>query len=47
MGQTINHLAAVFVPALGGWVWVRYGYPATFMVALRRWWLVGLVLSFG
>ncbi len=45
MGQTINHLAAVFVPALGGWVWVRYGYPATFMVGIAVV-LVGLVLSF-
>jgi predicted MFS family arabinose efflux permease len=31
MGQTINHLSAVFVPALGGVLWRLYGYQATFL----------------
>ena len=31
MGQTINHLSAVFVPALGGLLWRQYGYQATFL----------------
>lgn len=31
MGQTINHLSAVFVPALGGLLWRVYGYQATFL----------------
>lgn len=31
MAQTINHLSAVFVPALGGLIWRLYGYQATFM----------------
>lgn len=31
MAQTINHLSAVFVPALGGVLWRLYGHQATFM----------------
>ncbi|MGQ9683969.1 MAG: MFS transporter [Anaerolineae bacterium] len=31
MGQTINHLSAVFVPWLGGLLWQAYGYSATFL----------------
>ena len=31
MGQTINHLSAIFVPALGGLLWRVYGHEATFM----------------
>ncbi|MFR0874153.1 MAG: hypothetical protein ACLSHC_05600 [Bilophila wadsworthia] len=24
VAQTINHIAAIFVPALGGWLWVEF-----------------------
>ncbi len=44
MGQTINHLSAVFVPALGGILWQMYGYPATFLAGTAIV-VVGLVCS--
>lgn len=31
-GSTINHVAAIFVPVLGGIVWNLYGYQATFIL---------------
>jgi predicted MFS family arabinose efflux permease len=31
VGSTINHMAAIFVPVLGGIVWNLYGYEATFL----------------
>ena len=31
MGQTINHVAALFVPVLGGLIWEAYGPAATFL----------------
>jgi len=30
MGVTMNHLAAVFVPLTGGFLWASFGYPITF-----------------
>jgi predicted MFS family arabinose efflux permease len=39
MAQTINHLSAVFVPALGGLLWRLYGHEATFMAG------TGIVLA--
>ena len=30
MGVTFNHLAAVLVPLIGGFLWARFAYPATF-----------------
>ncbi len=45
MGQTINHLSAVFVPALGALLWRLYGYQATFLAGTVIV-LIGLVLSF-
>lgn len=44
MGQTINHLSAVFVPALGGLLWRQYGYQATFLAGTVIV-LAGLVLT--
>lgn len=32
VAQTINHIAAVFVPALGGWLWVTAGYQIPFFI---------------
>lgn len=44
VGQTINHLSAVFVPVLGGRLWELYGYQATFLAgALIA--LLGLLLT--
>ncbi|MHB0878396.1 MAG: MFS transporter [Anaerolineae bacterium] len=31
MSQTINHVAALFVPAIGGIIWDRFGSEATFL----------------
>lgn len=31
-GSTINHIAAIFIPVLGGLVWDAYGYRATFVL---------------
>ncbi|NPV07265.1 MAG: MFS transporter [Anaerolineae bacterium] len=31
MSQTINHIAALFVPALGGLMWQRFGFQSTFL----------------
>jgi MFS family permease len=31
MSQTINHVAALFVPAIGGLIWDRFGSEATFL----------------
>lgn len=31
VAQTINHLTAVLIPALGGWVWVTFGYQVPFL----------------
>jgi len=31
MGQTINHVSALFVPVLGGLIWTTYGSSVTFM----------------
>lgn len=31
-GSTINHVAAIFIPVLGGTVWDVYGYQATFIL---------------
>jgi len=45
MGQTINHLAAIFVPALGGLIWQLYGSQATFLASTVIV-LIGLGLSF-
>ncbi len=45
MAQTINHLSAIFVPALGGLLWQKYGYPATFLAGTAIV-LVGLAFSF-
>lgn len=44
MGQTINHLSAVFIPALGGLLWRLYGYQATFLAGTAIV-LVSLALS--
>lgn len=30
VAQTVNHLAAVVIPSLGGWAWVEYGYQTPF-----------------
>ncbi len=29
-GVTVNHMAAVLVPPVGGFLWATYGYPVTF-----------------
>jgi predicted MFS family arabinose efflux permease len=34
MGTTINHVSAVFVPALGGFLWTKYGYHTTFLAGV-------------
>jgi len=44
MGQTINHLSAVFVPGLGGMLWRHYGHQATFLAGAAIV-LVSLVLT--
>ncbi len=31
MSQTINHISALFVPAIGGWMWEVYGSESTFI----------------
>ena len=31
MAQTINHVAAIFVPLVGGLIWEAYGSGATFL----------------
>ncbi|MGD2250132.1 MAG: MFS transporter [Candidatus Methanofastidiosia archaeon] len=31
-GSTINHVAAIFIPVLGGLIWDAYGYYATFVL---------------
>jgi len=31
MGQTINHVSALFVPVVGGLIWTTYGSSVTFM----------------
>ena len=33
MGVTIDHAVSMSIPALGGIVWVRYGYPWVFVAA--------------
>ena len=30
LAQTINHIAAVLIPPLGGWLWVTFGYQLPF-----------------
>lgn len=30
LAQTINHIAAVLIPPLGGWLWVSFGYQLPF-----------------
>ena len=30
LAQTINHIAAVTIPPLGGWLWVTFGYALPF-----------------
>ena len=30
LAQTINHIAAVLIPPLGGWLWVTFGYELPF-----------------
>lgn len=32
VGQTINHIVAIFVPAVGGWLWIEYGYHVPFLI---------------
>ena len=34
LSQTINHMAAVFIPSLGGWLWVTYGYQMPFYLGM-------------
>lgn len=43
LGQTVNHVAAIFMPWLGGLIWAVYGYQATFMLGVGIV-LVGLVV---
>ena len=31
IAQTINHIPAVTIPALGGWMWIAYGYRSVFL----------------
>ncbi|MBP3731572.1 MAG: MFS transporter [Mailhella sp.] len=31
IAQTINHIPAVSIPALGGWMWLAFGYQSVFM----------------
>jgi len=31
IAQTINHIPAVTIPALGGWMWVSLGYQSVFL----------------
>lgn len=31
MGITIDHLVAMFVPFLGGYIWIKYGYQCVFI----------------
>ena len=31
VGVTLNHIAAVVVPLVGGWLWASFGYPAAFI----------------
>lgn len=33
MGISINHAVSMLVPTLGGYIWVRYGYPSVFLGA--------------
>lgn len=33
-GSTINHVAAIFIPVLGGLLWNLYGYQATFLLGV-------------
>ncbi|MFQ6014310.1 MAG: MFS transporter [Anaerolineae bacterium] len=44
MAQTINHVAALFVPAAGGVIWTLYGPQATFLAGVAIV-LISLVLT--
>lgn len=32
IAQTINHIPAVSIPAIGGWLWVQWGHEAVFLL---------------
>lgn len=34
VAQTVNHVAAVVIPALGGWMWVVWGYRIPFLAGM-------------
>jgi predicted MFS family arabinose efflux permease len=34
MGQTINHVAAVVIPVVGGWIWATVGAQYTFLTGV-------------
>ena len=31
IAQTINHIPAVTIPAIGGWMWTSFGYQSVFL----------------
>ena len=31
IAQTINHIPAVTIPAIGGWMWTSWGYQSVFL----------------
>lgn len=31
IAQTINHIPAVSIPAVGGWMWASLGYQSVFL----------------
>ncbi|HIE50918.1 MAG TPA: MFS transporter [Armatimonadetes bacterium] len=33
LGVTLDHAVSMSLPALGGWIWMRYGYPFVFLGA--------------
>ncbi len=46
MGVSINHIISMTIPALAGFVWLRFGYERVFMAAAVLAIIVGILASF-
>ena len=46
LAQTINHIAAVLIPPLGGWLWVSFGYQLPFYCGMALTVLSLLLIQF-
>ena len=44
IAQTINHIPAVSIPAVGGWLWVQWGHEAVFLLGAAIT-LISLILA--